>query len=342
MDGCQVGEPDLAMSLPALADEPPRTEPSGTPSVTGVDRGAWPTTRVDVPRQRETGGPGLETAALRFAGDDRAASPSPTAGQALELDRSAADDLRPRSAASMASPPEPPPRLGVQAPPAGAMPASPPVDARPGATLPASARLARDVDAYGRAAMPADPAARLAFLCNAYNANALLKAVEAARRPGFTSVKDTPGFFDRDLIVVAGESMTLDQLEHDRIRPLGDPRVHAALVCGARSCPPLPDEPLDPARLDEQLDEQCRRWVNDPSMNFVRGDTLLLSPIFDWYGADFRGDSGAGVIEFLRRYAAPDGPIAALLQRVPDPTIEWLPYDWSLPAGAVELQEPPS
>jgi hypothetical protein len=327
MARCGSSEPDLAMSMPALQAQPPRDEPESAPSLSGVSRSEWPPTTVVVPRHRESAGWGLE-AALPRADRSETDRAFPTPATALDLDRNGSGELAPHHNEGLLPASRLIPDHSASATGASA------------AGFSSSRALDREVEHFARMPIPVDPASRLAFLCNAYNANAMHKAREAARRPGFTTVKDTPGFFDRDPIVVGGITMTLDDLETRYIRPQGDPRVHAALVCGAASCPPGREEPFDPARIDAQLDEQCRRWVNDPTLNTVRGDTLLLSPIFDWYGADFGAPSGAGVIEFLRRYAASGGPIAALLARLPNPTIEWLPYDWSLPAAAtVELED---
>ena len=106
-----------------------------------------------------------------------------------------------------------------------------------------------------------------------------------------------------------------------------DPRIHAALVQGAMGSPPLRAEPYDAARLSEQLDDQCRRWINDPARNRARGDTLALSAILERHQADFAASPFGGVLGFVKAYAAPGGPIAELLARNPAPAIEWIPFD---------------
>ncbi|MEM7229531.1 MAG: DUF547 domain-containing protein, partial [Planctomycetota bacterium] len=145
------------------------------------------------------------------------------------------------------------------------------------------AALVRVVEGYAMLERPDDRNAALAILSNAYNANVLLKVVEAQASGNFTTVVNEKGFFDADRITVVGESMTLNDLENKQIRPYGDARIHAALVCAAISCPPLRAEPFTAAELDAQFDDQSRRWVNDATKNFVRNDTLVVSRIFDWY-----------------------------------------------------------
>jgi Protein of unknown function, DUF547 len=59
---------------------------------------------------------------------------------------------------------------------------------------------------------------------------------------------------------LAGESVSLDEIE-SRLHEMKDPRIHAALVCAARSCPPLRREGYASGRLDEQLDANVREWL---------------------------------------------------------------------------------
>lgn len=191
-------------------------------------------------------------------------------------------------------------------------------------------RIGLVVREFKEADLPEDGNEKLAFLCNAYNANVLFQAMMERAKPGFTSVINVEGFFDRFPVTVAAEPMYLNFLENKRIRPLGDPRVHAALVCAAMSCPPLRIERYQGDMLDRQLDDQCRRWVNDTDRNRVENGTLQLSEIFNWYGEDFTVEPYGGVVGFLRHFAEPGGELAAFLVSEANPTIEWLEYDWSL------------
>lgn len=191
-------------------------------------------------------------------------------------------------------------------------------------------RIGLVVREFKEAALPEEKNDKLAFLCNAYNANVLFIAMMERVKPGFTSVIDVDGFFDRLPITVAAEPMYLNFLENERIRPLGDPRVHAALVCAALSCPPLRIERYRGDELDRQLDDQCRRWVNDTARNRIVNGKLQLSEIFNWYGEDFNVEPYGGVVGFLRHYAEPGGELAIFLESHSHPTIEWMKYDWSL------------
>lgn len=143
------------------------------------------------------------------------------------------------------------------------------------------------------------PKAELAFYVNAYNALVLKGIVD---HWPVASVVKLSGFFDKASYQVAGQTLTLDQLENDKARRYGDPRVHAALVCGALSCPLLRSEAYRADKLDAQLDDQCRQWVNDPTRNRLdRGaNKLLVSKIFDWYRDDF--ERAGGPAGFIRKY----------------------------------------
>ncbi|NNM26967.1 MAG: DUF547 domain-containing protein [Phycisphaerales bacterium] len=186
------------------------------------------------------------------------------------------------------------------------------------------------VAGFAAALRPTAARDRLALWSNAYNANVLLMAFEASRRPGFVNVEKVPGFFDATPIVVAGERLTLNRLENDRIRPLGDARIHAALVCAAMSCPPLRAEPYTAARLDAQLDDQSRRWVNDPAKFRVIGGRVGLSAILDWYGVDFTAAPYGSPLGYVKHYADASSALGRLLATTRTPPTATLPYDWTL------------
>ena len=194
---------------------------------------------------------------------------------------------------------------------------------------------------YERGPIPETGPDRVAFLINAYNVHVLTRTLSQYRRPGFRSVSDIPGFFDRQAVVVGGKAITLNDLENRLLRPLGEPRIHAALVCGARSCPPLRREAYRGSVLDRQLDEQSRRWINDPAKNRVDGDALYLSRILEWYGADFAAAPYGGIVGYVKTYAKPNGPIDRLLASRANPEVAWLEYDWAINLGVIQEPDRP-
>ena len=117
--------------------------------------------------------------------------------------------------------------------------------------------------------------------------------------------QDRIRFFYLTGLDVGGKPISLYALENHVIRPLGEPRVHFALNCMVRSCPRLPREPFDAARLDAQLDREARRFLNeernvqvDPAARTVR-----LSSILKWYEADFLA-AQPSLIAYVNQYRA--------------------------------------
>ncbi|HUF79234.1 MAG TPA: DUF547 domain-containing protein [Thermoanaerobaculia bacterium] len=200
-----------------------------------------------------------------------------------------------------------------------------------------------DLDAFLRGlarARPAGPAQverkadALAFWINAYNGVVVHHVLD--RYPGIDSVKSVDGFFDELTFPVAGEELTLDEIEA-RGLALGDPRVHFAVVCASTSCPDLRGEPYTAVDIEPQLRDQTRRFLSDRSkgLRYDPGaDTLWLSSIFKWYAGDFTGGSTVvaffargGVLEWVKEHAPPE--IARRL-RGKKPAVRYMEYDWGL------------
>ncbi|GAB3642516.1 DUF547 domain-containing protein [Spirosoma arcticum] len=160
-----------------------------------------------------------------------------------------------------------------------------------------------------------------AFYVNAYNVVVIYQVVQAFP---LKSPLDKPGFFDQIKHRVAGQEMTLNQLEKDKLlAAYGDARVHFAVVCAAVSCPPLANFAYSADKLDAQLDERTRLALNNPS--FVRVNKgqkkAELSKIFDWYKSDFTqgGQTALGFVNSFRREKIPG-----------DYATGFYEYDWTL------------
>ncbi|QDU69911.1 DUF547 domain-containing protein [Engelhardtia mirabilis] len=177
---------------------------------------------------------------------------------------------------------------------------------------------------------------RFAFFINAYNAytvslvasNLPLESIEDL------STEELP-VWKRAFIPLgrhlegAGELLSLDQLEHQILRPrFEDARVHVAVNCASVSCPPLRAEAFRGSELDEQLDDQMARFLADESRNRFDAitHTARLSKIFEWFAADFEREAGS-VNAWLALHGPPQHRawVAAA-------TIVYLDYDWSLNA----------
>ena len=168
---------------------------------------------------------------------------------------------------------------------------------------------------------------QLALYINAYNAYTLKLILE---NYPVASIKDIGGWLKGPWKIrfcrIGGKTLTLDEIEHDIIRPrFKDPRVHFAVNCASKSCPPLISEPYQGSILDNQLDANTRDFLNDPKENRLEGDTLYVSKIFKWLRKDFGGD----VVGFFLKYAQKDLK-DRLSSKRDQIEIKYLDYDWSL------------
>lgn len=174
------------------------------------------------------------------------------------------------------------------------------------------------------------PDEALAYWLNLYNAGAVQLAVRAFGS-GKTSVLWVPGGFERPFVTVAGEALSLDAVEHAKIRRFGDPRIHGALICGSLSCPTLRRTPYTGPDLNDQLDDQLRTFLASGAAMPVAEDTVALSRVFLWFGADFVRPhrmptlmpAGKGrILEAVRPWLPTD-----LANRS---RVEFQEYDWGL------------
>lgn len=170
-----------------------------------------------------------------------------------------------------------------------------------------------------------DRPARLAFYLDLYNATMLQAVLDhVAKDPKWTPAAAEFAVFEERRVRLASGVVTLNHLENEIVRKqFADPRIHVALVCGARSCPPLPDRAFAPADLDGVLDRRFAAFLADPSRNRVdrAAKVVRLSRLFEWYAADFGGE--AGVRKLLGEHFGTE---------VARYRIEYLDYDWSLNA----------
>jgi hypothetical protein len=138
------------------------------------------------------------------------------------------------------------------------------------------------------------------------------------------------GAFKSEFITINGQKYSLDKIENEIIRPVGDPRIHFALVCGAKSCPPLRREAYVGERLDEQMNEQGRIFLSRTEKNrfdFERKE-IYLSKIFDWFKDDFRKD-GKTELDFIGRFLPPE-QAQLLAANAATLKVKYTEYDWDL------------
>lgn len=179
---------------------------------------------------------------------------------------------------------------------------------------------------------------KLAFLINAYNAFTVKLILKQPKLPD--SIKDIGSLFsgpwDQRFFTLLGKKRTLDDVEQDLIRgnpAIMDPRAHFALNCASIGCPALRPEAYTSDKLDQQLNDNLRRFLSDRTRNRYDANdhALKVSHIFDWYSGDFAEAAGS-VDAFLAEHGKALGlPTAARRQlKAGKLSVDFLKYDWSL------------
>src|SRR5262245_57007156 len=179
---------------------------------------------------------------------------------------------------------------------------------------------------------------KLAFQINLYNATTLRLILNHYPVKSIKKIGSLfSGPWDKPVVRLFGRSLSLDALEHERLRvQFDEPRIHFALVCAARSCPPLRAEAYTGAKLEQQLEELGRLFLRMEQKNSVdlKTRTLHLSPIFKWFAEDFQRRSGS-----VQKFVAPYFPdeLRRELQKG-DFRIKYTDYDWSLNDAAMSAR----
>ena len=156
----------------------------------------------------------------------------------------------------------------------------------------------------------------LAYWINTYNAFTVKRILNDYPLKSITDL-DGGDPWKVKWITLAGKSYSLNNIEHDIIRPrYKEPRIHFAVNCAATSCPPIPNQAFTAANLNAMLESGTRRFVNNPAYNQTDGE-VKISKIFDWYGEDF-GDLRTYLNKYLKT------PIAEGTE------IGFKEYDWAL------------
>jgi hypothetical protein len=167
---------------------------------------------------------------------------------------------------------------------------------------------------------------KMAFWINAYNAFTVKLIVDHYPVKSIKDIKKGIPFvnsvWDIAFIPMGKEKIDLNYIEHTILRKeFKDPRIHAAINCASFSCPLLRNEAYTAVRLDEQLNDAMRRFVNDSQRNQLDKSNIKISKIFSWFAGDFKLN-GSSVVDYLNKYAK---------KRVqPNAKIDFLEYQWEL------------
>ena len=139
---------------------------------------------------------------------------------------------------------------------------------------------------------------RLAYWINAYNAFTIKLIID---NYPINSIKDLKNPWDQEFIPIGKQLMSLNQIEHDILRKMKEPRIHFAIVCASKSCPKLLNEAYTPSKLDLQLTLATEEFLSDETKNNLSVETIKLSKIFKWFSEDFT--TNGSLIDFLNLYA---------------------------------------
>jgi len=174
---------------------------------------------------------------------------------------------------------------------------------------------------------------KLALWLNLYNAIAIAQVLKVypitTIRPTILGIPNWIAyfrFFQRDVYQMRDRQYSLDDIEHGIIRPqFNDPRIHFALVCAAVGCPLLRNEAYLPENLQAQLEEDAKRFINNPTkVNYdVSSQTLYCSRIFQWYDRDFLKVADT-IPNYIQNYLSPPLKLPTSLR------LRYLNYDWRL------------
>lgn len=170
-----------------------------------------------------------------------------------------------------------------------------------------------------------------AYWINLYNALTVELILRYYPVESIRDIDISPGFFSsgpwkKKLLMIEGETLSLDDIEHRILRPIWqDPRIHYAVNCASIGCPNLSYDAFTAMNTESLLTQGAIAYVNHPRGVSINNDELILSSIYKWFKEDF-GTHDQAIIEHLQEYAKP--ALKAQLNKLSD--IEEYAYDWSL------------
>lgn len=134
------------------------------------------------------------------------------------------------------------------------------------------------------------------------------------------------GPWDKDLVQVAGEDLSLNDIEHGILRPIWqDPRIHFSVNCASIGCPNLASKAFTAQNSEALMESSAVDFINHSRGVSINADGIILSSIFDWYGADF-GNNPAEILTYIEKYYSGDDKV--VLQKS-DVELKFQ-YDWGL------------
>ncbi|WP_290702080.1 DUF547 domain-containing protein, partial [Lacinutrix sp.] len=158
---------------------------------------------------------------------------------------------------------------------------------------------------------------KLAYWINAYNA---MTVDLILRNMPIKSIKDIKDPWEQRLWKLGSKWYNLEEIEHQILRKMDEPRIHFAIVCASFSCPKLQNEAFTASNLETQLTDATKEFLSDTKRNKISKNTIELSNIFKWFKKDFEQDGS--LIDFLNKYS--DVSITSKAKK------SYLDYNWDL------------
>lgn len=168
--------------------------------------------------------------------------------------------------------------------------------------------------------------AAMAFWLNLYNVLTIDLVIEAMPVDSIKKVRGglfNTGPWSEKMVTVAGQRLSLDDIEHGVLRPVwNDPRIHYGVNCASIGCPDLDAKPFVAGDLSARLNAAAARYTSHPRGARQNGSGAVVSTIYEWFIEDF-GNTEAGIITHINEHRAQ--PVAGPVQDYE--------YDWSLNAA---------
>ncbi len=158
---------------------------------------------------------------------------------------------------------------------------------------------------------------KLAYWINAYNALTIDLII---KNYPVKSIKDIKDPWGQKLWELGDKWYSLEDIEHEILRKMDEPRIHFAIVCASYSCPKLQNTAFTASKLETQLTTATKQFLSDTKRNEIKENSLKLSKIFKWFDKDF--EQNGSLIDFLNKYT--DITISAKAK------ISYKYYNWDL------------
>jgi hypothetical protein len=157
----------------------------------------------------------------------------------------------------------------------------------------------------------------LAYWINTYNAFTVKLILD---NYPVKSIKKIDSPWDTAFFTLGNKKYSLGEVEHKILRKMNEPRIHFAINCASYSCPNLSNEAYTEVKLEQQLTQAAKSFINDSSKNTIATNKANISELFDWFSGDFK--KNGSVIEFINKYSK--------VQINTKAKISYKEYNWNL------------